>query len=102
MNHSFFPELTPNMIYVTVAYPGASPEEIEEGIATKVEESLTGINGVKETSSTSSENICNVYIEAIEGTDLNILLQEVKNAVDGIISIVCNPVSLIPVTLVIS
>ena len=43
MNHSFFPELNPNMIYVTVAYPGASPEEIEEGIATKVEESLTGI-----------------------------------------------------------
>ncbi len=86
MNHSFFPELNPNMIFVTVVYPGASPEEIEEGIATKIEESLTGIEGVKETSSTSSENICNVNIEAIEGTDLNILLQEVKNAVDGIIS----------------
>ncbi|MCT4580566.1 MAG: efflux RND transporter permease subunit [Flavobacteriales bacterium] len=86
MNHSFFPELQPNMIYITVAYPGASPEEIEEGIATKVEESLTGIEGIKETSSVSSENYCNVNIEAIEGTDLNILLQEVKNAVDGIIS----------------
>lgn len=86
MNHSFFPELKPNMIYITVAYPGASPEEIEEGIATKIEESLTGIEGIKETSSTSSENICNVNIEAIEGSDLNVLLQEVKNAVDGIIS----------------
>lgn len=86
MNHSFFPELQPNMIYVTVAYPGASPEEIEEGIATKIEESLTGTEGIKETSSVSSENFCNVNIEAIEGTDLNILLQEVKNAVDGIIS----------------
>lgn len=86
MNHSFFPELQPNMIYITVAYPGASPEEIEEGIATKIEESLTGIEGIKETSSVSSENICKVNIEAIEGTDLNILLQEIKNAVDGIIS----------------
>lgn len=86
MNHSFFPELNPNMVYVTVAYPGASPEEIEEGIATKIEESLTGVEGVKETSSYSTENYCNVNIEAIEGTDLNILLQEVKNAVDGIIS----------------
>lgn len=86
MNHSFFPELSPNMIYVTVAYPGASPEEIEEGIATKIEESLTGVEGIKETSSTSSENICNVYIESNEGTDLNILLQEIKNSVDGIIS----------------
>ena len=86
MNHSFFPELKPNMIYVTVAYPGASPEEIEEGIVTKVEESLKGIEGIKETSSTSSENFCTVNIEAIEGTDLSILLQEVKNAVDGIIT----------------
>jgi multidrug efflux pump subunit AcrB len=86
MNHSFFPELNPNKIFITVAYPGASPEEIEEGIATKIEESLTGIEGVKETNSKSSENICSVNIEAIEGTDLNVLLQEVKNAVDGIVS----------------
>ncbi len=86
MNRSFFPELTPNKIFITVAYPGASPEEIEEGIATKIEESLTGLEGIKETSSISSENFCKVNIESYEGIDLNILLQEVKNAVDGIIS----------------
>lgn len=86
MNRSFFPELSPNKIYVTVAYPGASPEEIEEGISTKIEESLTGLEGIKETSSVSSENFCKVNIESYEGVDLNILLQEVKNAVDGIIS----------------
>ena len=40
MPHSFFPELEPNRVYVTVSYPGASPEEIEEGITTKIEESL--------------------------------------------------------------
>ena len=86
MKHSFFPELNPNKIFITVAYPGASPDEIEEGITTKIEESLVGIEGIKETTSTSSENLCKVNIEAYEGTDLNTLLQDVKNAVDGIIS----------------
>ena len=38
MPKSFFPELTPNKIYVNVSYPGASPEEIEEGITTRIEE----------------------------------------------------------------
>lgn len=84
MHRSFFPELDPNRIYINVAYPGASPEEIEEGITTRIEEALVGLEGIKETSSTSSENLSKVNIEAFEGTELNELLQEVKNAVDGI------------------
>jgi len=84
MHRSFFPELDPNRIYVNVVYPGASPEEIEEGITTRIEEALVGLEGIKETSSTSSENLSNINIEAFEETDLNELLQEVKNAVDGI------------------
>jgi len=84
MHRSFFPELDPNRIYVNVAYPGASPEEIEEGITTRIEEALVGLEGIKETSSTSSENLSKLNIEAFEGSDLNELLQEVKNAIDGI------------------
>ena len=50
-----FPELPPNKICICFA-PGASPEEIEEGITTRVEEALNGIEGIKEITSTSSEN----------------------------------------------
>ena len=56
MPKSFFPELSPNKIYVNVSYPGASPEEIEEGITTRIEESLNGIEGIENITSTSSEN----------------------------------------------
>ena len=62
MPKSFFPEMTPNRVYINVAYPGASPKEIEEGITTKVEESLNGIQGVKEITSTSSENISSITV----------------------------------------
>ena len=50
MPKSFFPELPPNKIYINVSYPGASPQEIEHGITTRIEESLNGIEGVEEES----------------------------------------------------
>lgn len=84
LNQSFFPELEPNQIYITVAYPGASPVEMEEGVTTLIEESLIGIEGIKEISSKSSENLARITIESEEKVDINLLTQEIKNAVDGI------------------
>ena len=86
MPQSFFPELPPNRIYVNVAYPGASPEEIETGITTRIEESLNGIKGVEEINSTSSENLSRVTVEVYEGFDIDEVLQDVKNSVDAIYS----------------
>ncbi len=84
INKSFFPELPANRIAVRVTYPGASPEEMEEGITIKVEESLKGITGIEEVTSTSSENSATVNIETRDGYDIDEVLAEVKNAVDGI------------------
>ena len=86
MPKSFFPELPPNKIYVSVSYPGASPEEIEEGITTRIEESLNGIEGIKEITSTSSENMSYVRIEIYEDFNIDEVLQNVKNSVDAIYS----------------
>ena len=80
----FFPEMNPNRVYINVSYPGASPKEIEEGITTKIEESLNGIQGVKEITSKSSENISRITVTGVEGIDVDKMLQDVKNAVDGI------------------
>jgi len=86
MPHSFFPELPPNKVYVNVSYPGASPEEIEEGITTRIEESLNGIEGIEEVTSTSSENFSAVTIEVYEGFEIDDVLTDVKNSVDAIYS----------------
>jgi len=86
MPKSFFPELPPNKIYVNVSYPGASPQEIEEGITTRIEESLNGIEGIEEVNSASSENISRVTVEVYEGFDIDEVLTDVKNSVDAIYS----------------
>ena len=84
MPKSFFPEMNPNRVYIAVSYPGASPKEIEEGITTRIEESLNGIQKVKEITSKSSENVSNITVTGEEGVDVDEMLQDVKNAVDGI------------------
>ncbi|MCD4747658.1 MAG: efflux RND transporter permease subunit [Bacteroidales bacterium] len=86
MKKSFFPELSTRDIFVSVAYPGASPKEMEEAITVRIEEAIRGIAGIKEVNSTSSENFSMVRVTTTGEYDLDETLMEVKNAVDGITS----------------
>ncbi len=83
---SFFPTTKDKFININVAYPGASPEEMEEGVTLKIEESLKSIAGIDEITSTSSENAASISIETLDNYDIDELYTEVKNAVDGISS----------------
>jgi multidrug efflux pump subunit AcrB len=84
MKYSFFPETPPDVINVSVTYPGASPEEIEEGIILKIEENVEGLEGIDRVTSISRENFGSVRIEIISGYDVDKLTNDVKNAVDRI------------------
>jgi len=87
LNKAFFPETESRYISVSVFYPGASPVEMEEGVTTRVEEAVRGLIGIKEITSTSTENMSSVLIETTAEYSINEVLQEVKNAVDGISSL---------------
>ena len=81
---SFFPELDPNTIVVSVFYPGASPNEMEEGVTIKIEQAVKGIAAIDEINSTSSENMANVNIKAYQDADMDQLLSDVENAINSI------------------
>jgi len=81
---AFFPEVDPNTISVTVVYPGASPEEMEEGVVVKIEEALKSIQGIEEINSKASENTASVSISVKSGYESEIVLTDVKNSVDRI------------------
>ena len=53
---SFFPTRNSRNITIQVAYPGASPEEMEEGVTLKIEQAIYNIVGIDELTSSSSEN----------------------------------------------
>lgn len=84
MRYSSFPEIPPDVISIQVVYPGASPEEVEEGVVLKIEENIDGIEGIERITSTSRENFGTVTVELIKDTDLEKALNDVKNAVDRI------------------
>ncbi|WP_299433493.1 efflux RND transporter permease subunit [uncultured Aquimarina sp.] len=84
MNSSFFPLSEAKTIQITVTYPGASPEEVEEGVVEKIERNLKGITGIDRVSSVSQENKASITIETLSDFDVNLVLDEVKNSVDKI------------------
>jgi multidrug efflux pump subunit AcrB len=84
MTRENFPEFSVDIITVSVAYPGADPEEVEEGISRKIEEALEGLEGIKQITTKSRENVGSTIIEVKETYDINAVLDRVRSKVDAI------------------
>lgn len=79
-----FPEFTEDMVTISVAYPGASPEEVENGIILSIEESIRGLDGVDEVTARASEGVGTVTAELLEDADTQKVYQDIKQEVDRI------------------
>jgi multidrug efflux pump subunit AcrB len=84
MKSSYFPLNDSKTIRIAITYLGASPQEIEEGIVLKIEDNLKGLVGIDRVTSISSENSGVITVEIEKGQDIDIMLTEVKNAVDRV------------------
>ena len=84
MRSSFFPLQDSKIVTVQIVYPGASPQEMEEGVVLKIEDNIRGLVGVDRFTSTSKENAANITVEAQKGYPIDVLLADVKNAVDKV------------------
>ncbi len=76
-----FPEFVIDEVNVTVAYPGASPEEVEQGIVLVIEEAIRSVENVKEVRATASEGSGRVTAELIEGSDRQKAYQDIQQEV---------------------
>jgi len=79
-----FPRFELDAVTVSVRYPGADPEEIEEGLAIKLEEAIEGIEGIKNIKTVSKEGLCVATIECKDNADVRKVKDKIKNAVDSI------------------
>lgn len=79
-----FPEIDLDVVNVTVPYPGASPEEVEQGVILSIEEAVRGIDGVKRIKSTAAESAGVVSVELLLGTNVDQANADIKAAVDRI------------------
>ncbi|WP_457599540.1 efflux RND transporter permease subunit [Hydrogenimonas sp.] len=87
MNHlrqEVYPDFEHDEVRVSVAYPGAGPEEIEKGVVLPIEEAVSGVDGVKKVTAVAAEGRATVNIEARKGYDLQLLQNDVQNAINRI------------------
>jgi len=85
LHREVFPEFELEIILVTVPYPGASPEEVEEGICQKLEEAVQTIDGIKNLHAVAREGAGNVILELeADVPDVQKVLNEIRSEVDRI------------------
>lgn len=84
LNKETFPEIKLNQVRVTVAYPGASAAEVEEGICNRLEDSTDGISFLDERSCEARDNIGIMILDMQESGNLQQFIEDINSAVDGI------------------
>jgi len=86
INKQMFPQVQINWISFAAPYPGAAPQEVEEGITIKIEEALETVQGLKRVITYSNRNYSNGWFEVDLDYDPQLVLEEVKSAIDSISS----------------
>ncbi len=79
-----FPRIEPNMVEVSVIYPGARAEDVEEGICQRIEDALDTINDIEEVVCEAKEGLGRAQVEMVEGSDLDRLTADVRTEVEAI------------------
>ena len=80
-----FPAVDFEVVSITTAYPGASPEDVEQNVTNPIEDELRSITGIDSFSSVSREGGSSIVVKLSQDTpDISALKQEITNAVDRV------------------
>ncbi len=86
LKQEIFPEIPLDIITISVVYPGATPEDVEDAIVSRIEDAIDGIDGIEKTSSISSEGMALVTVEVQLGENVQVVKDRIKNEIDRITS----------------
>ena len=82
LRREFFPEIDPEAARVELLYPGATPKELEESMARKVEDAIGTVNEVRRIETTVMEGTGVVVVKFEEGTDVEEGVADVERAIE--------------------
>ena len=85
MQRDQFPAVDFEILAVTTAYPGASPEDVEKSVTNVIEKELLSVSGIKEITSTSREGISSIIVTLeADLKDVTTVKNDVRNAVNRV------------------
>ena len=79
-----FPRVEPNKLEIMVLFPGAAPEDVEDGICQRIEDAVDSVDGVVEVLCESREGQGKATVEMAEGGNLDRFFADVKTEIDAI------------------
>ncbi len=79
------PTITATFVAISVSYPGASPDEVENQVTLPVENAVSGVSGVQQMSGLSATGISRVALQFVQGTDVNTAANDVASVVNRIV-----------------
>jgi len=84
MRREFFPETAPQAARIVLVYPGASPKEIEESMARKIEDRVVDVEGVDRIETRLSEGTGGITVKLKAGTDADKAIEDIRLAIEQI------------------
>ena len=79
-----FPQIPPTELEISVIYPGGTANQVDNAITQRIEESISGVAGIKSITSSSSRGYASVVVKKNTGVLLDRLMEDVRNQVDSI------------------
>jgi multidrug efflux pump subunit AcrB len=79
-----WPDIDLQIVAITVPYPGAAPEEVEQGVCVPIEEEIASVEGIDKVRSTASEGRCGITAELFYDADADLATAEIRNRVGAI------------------
>ncbi|NLS98113.1 MAG: efflux RND transporter permease subunit [Planctomycetaceae bacterium] len=79
-----FPIVSLDMISVRVPYPGATPQEVEDGILLPAEEAIADLDGIDELNATAAEGAGTLIVKVRTDANARELMNDVKSRIDGV------------------
>ena len=80
-----FPQIAPTQLEISVSYPGATPKQVDQSITQRIEDAISGVAGIKSIKSDSYRGYADIKVEKKSGVELDRLIEDVRNKVDGIV-----------------
>ena len=79
-----YPDIQAPIVFVGVAYPGASPDVVEREVVDRIEDRLSGISGVDKINSTTTDGFSQIIITFVFEKPVDQATQDVRDAISAV------------------
>ncbi len=79
-----FPEINTGTVRITVAYPGATPQEVSDGVVQPIENAIRSIEGIRRIDAQASQDLGAVTVSVLRSANVETVRDDIETEVEGI------------------